>query len=51
MDPEKKSCGISFTSTEKNKKIDQVSLCFVVGLIRQDKQDYQDIFCFTGNKE
>jgi len=33
MDPEKESCGISFTSKEKNEKIDQVPLCFVVGLI------------------
>jgi len=33
MDPEKESCGISFTSKEKNEKIGQVSLCFVVGII------------------
>jgi hypothetical protein len=40
MDPEKESCGISFTSTEKNQKIAQVSLCFVVGLIAVDYLSY-----------
>jgi len=39
MDPEKESCGISFTSKEKNEKIGQVSLCFVVGLIGNELFD------------
>jgi hypothetical protein len=32
MDPEKKSCGISFTPKEKNYCFDEITLSIVVGL-------------------
>jgi hypothetical protein len=33
MDPEKKSCGISFTPKEKNYCFDEITISIVVGLV------------------
>ena len=43
MDPEKESCGISFTSKEKNQKFNQINLCFVVGLSGRDPNSYTGV--------